>query len=1150
MLRYVYAGFLLFFITMTAHTQDRANYALLWEVSGKHLSSPSYVFGSMHVRDEFAFEFPDSLYTCLMSCDAFANEVELDSAMYRVLDIYINDKTLDVDSSYIKFIDSKFVEQDSSLSNNYSITDLLEKKDTLSLELPENESPRATPLDAYLMNIARGLKKETYGLEKIDHHLYDKEDQTQSIFSLFGTSYDELKKYYYAGDIEQIQKMIEQEAAAYNNLDLIPRNYIMVESMQRIMETESLFAVVGAAHLPGPEGVIELLKQEGYQLRKVTAEFTGHIPEELQDLQLLTKKRPWPSLNTVGANFELATPLPLVIKKEDLLESRYIHIDIGRGLNYLMLMNSQIPYIDEQDFEQYYFEQEAYDVIDTKDIQLAGLDAKAYELQKWDDDMPYYRAYSLVHNGEFYYLQVGAYEEEVFAETKDHQLFINSFNIKEKNHNKWITLTDSISAFKLLLPKQYTYRKYTDDFYETDYHHYSAGFGSTSKNVSFMHYSADTYQVDSTELKEAVSYLEDQYGIDIDIDEKQTNEWGQKWLLSAAFENQALFLHAFVQSRGKKIFVLSTVDEQKPSVTKKFLSAFKLLPLQQAPSRTYVIADSALSIQMPVTDIVSYSNAASTYSDVPHISFYTQNGKDDYNDAEYYIGVRKLHPEFGTTDTLAYIKDAIYDLDFEYDYGQVYETSISKQWPEFSYIYKGDEYYKKNQYYIAGPYLINKSITAIDSTVFEQTNAKAFFENDRWLLAPTKEGNLLEDRSEELLFALAQDSLDYQKTTKIIHGGFNFSPSQAKHIAALLVGQNWPAEKSNRLKSKLINALVALKTTDTPLLLKDVFKSSGIDVLHRTEILGHLLYEAQDSSSAAYMAAYLDLLSEQALIADIPFSAFEGLKHEPSLLLPHIDLVAAQLKSRKDHPLLWDICRALYQESQEGKAAVNSIKAAFLERGFERLHTYTAGSLPPRTYNYGKANFERNAAYHVVDLFKLLLKEGEAKEELEQLMARPATDRISVETMRLLLASFNSIDKRITKRLLSNPNTWLATIRVLNEYKYLDELKKKFYKQEEVAKGLLIERSLELGEPISDIELEEVIETSLNGQPKRFYSFTFKADGRPMRLAVVGVFSDQAEERHFEDRNAVSLTSYAVTKRRRSKKAKALIKAYEDLGDD
>jgi len=48
--------------------------SLLWEITGKGLQKPSYLFGTMHVSDKLAFHLGDSFYTAIKGVDVVALE--------------------------------------------------------------------------------------------------------------------------------------------------------------------------------------------------------------------------------------------------------------------------------------------------------------------------------------------------------------------------------------------------------------------------------------------------------------------------------------------------------------------------------------------------------------------------------------------------------------------------------------------------------------------------------------------------------------------------------------------------------------------------------------------------------------------------------------------------------------------------------------------------------------------------------------------------------------------------------------------------------------------------------------------------------------------------------------------------------------------
>jgi uncharacterized protein YbaP (TraB family) len=64
--------------------------------------------------------------------------------------------------------------------------------------------------------------------------------------------------------VETGEMSVEEFAEVITN-----RNHRWVEAMPEIMAAKPTLFVVGAGHLPGGEGVIELLRAEGYKVKAV-----------------------------------------------------------------------------------------------------------------------------------------------------------------------------------------------------------------------------------------------------------------------------------------------------------------------------------------------------------------------------------------------------------------------------------------------------------------------------------------------------------------------------------------------------------------------------------------------------------------------------------------------------------------------------------------------------------------------------------------------------------------------------------------------------------------------------------------------------------------------------------------------------------------
>src|SRR5919107_115392 len=56
----------------------------LWRITGRGLQQPSYLFGSIHVKDRRVFQFTDSLYHFLETVDGYAMEIDPDETMAAV----------------------------------------------------------------------------------------------------------------------------------------------------------------------------------------------------------------------------------------------------------------------------------------------------------------------------------------------------------------------------------------------------------------------------------------------------------------------------------------------------------------------------------------------------------------------------------------------------------------------------------------------------------------------------------------------------------------------------------------------------------------------------------------------------------------------------------------------------------------------------------------------------------------------------------------------------------------------------------------------------------------------------------------------------------------------------------------------------------
>lgn len=281
--------FLAIFIVVPIFSQT-----LLWKISGKHLKSPSYLYGTIHIQDKRVFSFDETVSNAFNSCDAFAMEILMDEIEHDdIMDAMLMkdnslDKLLSKDEYHI--LDSVVKEMTGSGVFIYNKM----KPFFLSSQLMQMniEQDMEQALDLYFLKTARDSGKECFGVEKFSDQIravdaISLEDQADMLFEgLADTTgnddagkMDEMLEAYMSFDLESIFEMTNDTSlpAEFNKAFLIDRNVGMVKHFVKIAKKQTLFCAVGAAHLPGGTGVIALLRKRGYTVEPVV--FSWQITE-------------------------------------------------------------------------------------------------------------------------------------------------------------------------------------------------------------------------------------------------------------------------------------------------------------------------------------------------------------------------------------------------------------------------------------------------------------------------------------------------------------------------------------------------------------------------------------------------------------------------------------------------------------------------------------------------------------------------------------------------------------------------------------------------------------------------------------------------------------------------------------------------------
>jgi uncharacterized protein YbaP (TraB family) len=278
---------LLFPLLVPGQKDNEKIKSLLWEIKGKGLAKPSYLFGTFHLMCKDEILFSNKLKQKLGAADEVYFEVDLDDpAMMTEAFSILNMKNGKQLKDYLT--EAEYKKLDSVLKNGskVSLSFFNHTKPYLISSLLYTRFMKCNEqsgVEMELMKLAKKENKIISGLETLSYQasIFDSipyEKQAKELMKLVdsldktGAEFYRMEELYRQQDLEAIAKMLNEsdfEAGDNKNLLLVNRNKNWVEQLKKRMPSKSLFIAVGAGHLPGNDGVIELLRKEGYSVKPV-----------------------------------------------------------------------------------------------------------------------------------------------------------------------------------------------------------------------------------------------------------------------------------------------------------------------------------------------------------------------------------------------------------------------------------------------------------------------------------------------------------------------------------------------------------------------------------------------------------------------------------------------------------------------------------------------------------------------------------------------------------------------------------------------------------------------------------------------------------------------------------------------------------------
>lgn len=274
----------LFIIFLSLFTQAQQN-TLLYSIKSKGTKT-SYIFGTVHMIADTAYYFPAKLDKLLGKSDVLVLEIDNISDQAKAKQLLL------LDSGTVFDIFTQ-VQADSVVAWGSKLLgmkpDLFRKSFgqmkpfvLMQIGIQAQMNARSRSYEMELMSKARENRLPVKGLESMEYQfgLFENIPDSSLVNMIMeGIRHPEdademqrdLTRLYMNKDTEGLAQLIESSEGIHGTAEtlLYQRNSNWIPVMTNFMQNESCFFAVGAGHLGGEKGVLQLLKNAGYTITPV-----------------------------------------------------------------------------------------------------------------------------------------------------------------------------------------------------------------------------------------------------------------------------------------------------------------------------------------------------------------------------------------------------------------------------------------------------------------------------------------------------------------------------------------------------------------------------------------------------------------------------------------------------------------------------------------------------------------------------------------------------------------------------------------------------------------------------------------------------------------------------------------------------------------
>lgn len=268
---------------------------LLWKVSGNGLARPSYIMGTYHFAPASMIDKIPGMQQALEGCDVVFGEIDNEEMMSQDAQMKMGmamvappDSTLDklFTPEQYAIVEDVFNKYFGGMGVTLSQMNML-KPSAISVQMQAMQAVKYFPnfnvneqIDMGVQNRANEMGRPSEGLETIQEQIdllfnAPLTEQAEGLLEAckkddyFVVQSSALVEAYMAQDLDKIRDIIADPEIGGDNpeeLDALiyDRNRNWVPKLMAIMPERACLVCVGAGHLVGDQGVLQLLRDEGY----------------------------------------------------------------------------------------------------------------------------------------------------------------------------------------------------------------------------------------------------------------------------------------------------------------------------------------------------------------------------------------------------------------------------------------------------------------------------------------------------------------------------------------------------------------------------------------------------------------------------------------------------------------------------------------------------------------------------------------------------------------------------------------------------------------------------------------------------------------------------------------------------------------------